>query len=156
MNLFDLSEAYLTLLDLDIDEEDLRVHLENIDGEIEDKADNYAYIIRTLEGQADTIKKEEERLAAKRRAITNRVKYLKVSLEEAMILLDKRKFKTDLNSFYIQKNRASVHIIDEDKIPEDYFKIERKPIKADIEEALKQGLLTDCAELVQTESLRIR
>ncbi|TIH66343.1 hypothetical protein EWQ15_30050, partial [Klebsiella pneumoniae] len=46
--------------------------------------------------------------------------------------------------------------LDESKIPEGYYKIERKLNKNDLKEAVKKGLFEDAAELVQTESLRIR
>lgn len=73
-----------------------------------------------------------------------------------MVALDKKKFKTTLFSFSIQKNPASLNIIDEDKIPEDYYRLEKVFNKNDIKEAVKNGLLTEAAELVQSESLRIR
>jgi len=77
-------------------------------------------------------------------------------LQSSMLVLDKRKFKTDLFSFNIQKNAPSLKILDESKIPEDYYKIEKKLNKNDLKEAVKKGLFEDAAKLVQTESLRIR
>lgn len=141
---------------MDIEEGDLNAALENIDDEIETKADNIAKVLRDFDGDIDALKSEEERLAKKRKAIENRQKHLKEYLQNAMLVLDKRKFKTDLFSFNIQKNAPSLKILDESKIPEDYYKIERKLNKNDLKEAVKSGLFEDAAELVQTESLRIR
>ncbi len=141
---------------MDIEEGDLNSALENIDDEIETKADNIAKILRDFDGDIEALKSEEERLAKKRKAIENRQKHLKEYLQNAMLVLDKRKFKTDLFSFNIQKNAPSLKILDESKIPEDYYKIERKLNKNDLKEAVKNGLFEDAAELVQTESLRIR
>lgn len=141
---------------MDIEEGDLNSALENIDDEIETKADNIAKVLRDFDGDIEALKSEEERLAKKRKAIENRQKQLKEYLQNAMLVLDKRKFKTDLFSFNIQKNAPSLRILDESKIPEDYYKIERKLNKNDLKEAVKSGLFTDAAELVQTESLRIR
>lgn len=154
MKLYELTEAYNNLLDMDL--ENIDEHLEVLDGEIENKAENIAKVLRSLDGEVEIYKAEEKRLADKRKAIENRSKRLKEYLQEQMVAVDKKKFKTELFSFNIQKNRASVVITNEDKLPEDYFKISRTPIKADIEKALKEGLLTDAAELKQTESLRIR
>lgn len=156
MQLYELTEIYLNLKDMDIEEGDLNAALENIDDEIETKADNIAKVLRDFDGDIEALKSEEERLANKRKAIENRQKHLKEYLQNAMLVLDKRKFKTDLFSFNIQKNAPSLKILDESKIPEDYYKIEKKLNKNDLKEAVKNGLFEDAAELVQTESLRIR
>lgn len=156
MQLYELTEMYLNLKDMDIEEGDLNSALENIDDEIETKADNIAKVLRDFDGDIEALKSEEERLAKKRKAIENRQKQLKEYLQNAMLVLDKRKFKTDLFSFNIQKNAPSLRILDESKIPEDYYKIEKKLNKNDLKEAVKNGLFEDAAELVQTESLRIR
>lgn len=156
MQLYELTEMYLNLKDMDIEEEDLNSALENIDDEIETKADNIAKVLRDFDGDIEALKSEEERLAKKRKSIENRQKQLKEYLQNAMLVLDKRKFKTDLFSFNIQKNAPSLKILDESKIPEDYYKIEKKLNKGDLKEAVKNGLFEDAAELVQTESLRIR
>lgn len=147
---------YLNLKDMDIEEGDLNSALENIDDEIETKADNIAKVLRDFDGDIEALKAEEERLAKKRKAIENRQKQLKKYLQNSMLVLDKRKFKTDLFSFNIQKNAPSLKILDESKIPEDYYKIEKKLNKNDLKEAVKKGLFEDAAKLVQTESLRIR
>ena len=141
---------------MDIEKGDLNAALENIDDEIETKADNIAKVLRDFEGDIEALKSEEERLAKKREVIENRQKQLKEYLQNAMLVLDKRKFKTDLFSFNIQCNAPSLKILDESKIPEDYYKIERNLNKNALKEAVKNGLFEDAAELVQTESLRIR
>lgn len=156
MQLYELTEMYLNLKDMDIEEGDLNSALENIDDEIETKADNIAKVLRDFDGDIEALKAEEERLAKKRKAIENRQKQLKKYLQNSMLVLDKRKFKTDLFSFNIQKNAPSLKILDESKIPEDYYKIEKKLNKNDLKEAVKKGLFEDAAKLVQTESLRIR
>lgn len=156
MQLYELTEIYLNLKDMDIEEGDLNSALENIDDEIETKADNIAKVLRDFDGDIEALKSEEERLAKKRKAIENRQKHLKEYLQNAMLVLDKRKFKTDLFSFNIQKNAPSLKILDESKIPEDYYKIEKKLNKNDLKEAVKNGLFEDAAELIRTESLRIR
>lgn len=156
MQLYELTEIYLNLKDMDIEEGDLNAALENIDDEIETKADNIAKVLRDFDGDIEALKSEEERLAKKRKAIENRQKQLKEYLQNAMLILDKRKFKTDLFSFNIQRNAPSLKILDESKIPDDYYKIEKKLNKNDLKEAVKNGLFEDAAELVQTESLRIR
>ena len=154
MKLYELTEAYNNLLDLEL--EDVGPHLEILEDEIGIKLENLAKVIKTFEGENLAYKAEEERISAKRKRNENKIKSLKIYMQQNMEALEIKKIKTDLFSFGIQKNRASVRILDESKLPEDYFQVTRNPMKADIEKALKEGLLTDAAELVQTESLRIR
>jgi hypothetical protein len=72
------------------------------------------------------------------------------------MILDKRKIKTVLFSFAIQKNPPSVQA-DENLIPADYWipqapKLDRRALMED----LKAGASVPGAHLIQTESLRIR
>lgn len=156
MNLYELTEMYENLLNLDLEEEELQGHLKNIDDEIEIKAENIAKVLRSLDTEVEAYKKEIERFTLKKQSAENRAKGLKSYLQEAMEAVDKKKFKTDLFSFNIQKNAPSLRILDESKIPEDFYKIERKLDKMEFKKAVKEGLYKEAAELVQSESLRIR
>lgn len=154
--LYELKEMYLNLMDLDLEGEELGKALENIDDEIEVKAENYAGLIKNLEAEAEAYKKEIDRMTDRERALKNRAKFLKKNLEETMIDLDKRKFKTNLFSFNIQRNAPGIKILDEDKVPEEFVEYERKIKKNELKKAIKEGLETDAAVLVESESLRIR
>lgn len=156
ISLYELKDMYLNLMDLDLEGEELGKALENIDDEIEVKAENYAGLIKNLEAEAEAYKKEIDRMTDRKRALENRVKFLKKNLEETMIDLDKRKFKTNLFSFNIQRNAPGIKILDEDKIPEEFIEYEKKIKKNDLKKAIKEGLETEAAMLVESESLRIR
>ena len=136
---------------------DIKDTLEGLDYELEEKADAYAKVIRTLECDVDSVDAEIKRLTDKKRRIQNNISSMKRSLESTMIELGKKKIKTPLFGFNIQKNPPSVNILDESKVPDNFRikqpdKIDRKSIIAE----LKESGNTDWAELVQTESLRIR
>lgn len=154
--LYELTELYTNLMDLDLEDEQVQEALEDIDEKIEVKADNIAKLIKGLEGQKDICKAEEERIYKRRKSIENRIENLKEYLKTTMIATDKRKFKTDLFSFNIQKNRASLKILDEEKVPEEYVEYDRKVLKDKLKKAIAEGLEVDYAELTQTESLRVR
>lgn len=156
MKLYELTEAYNQLLDMDIDPWELQEHLKNLEDAIEDKADNIAAVLTALQGDIDTIKKEKIRLDQRQKAIEDRRIFLKNYLQDAMESVDKKKFKTALHSFNIQKNPPTLFIIDEDKIPEEFFRIKREINRTELKEAVKDGKFTDAAELRQTEGLRIR
>lgn len=154
--LYELTELYTNLLDLDLEDEQVQEALEDIDEKIEVKADNIAKLIKGLEGQKDICKAEEERIYKRRKSIENRIENLKEYLKATMIATDKRKFKTDLFSFNIQKNRASIKILDEEKVPEEYVEYDRKVLKDKLKKAITEGLEADYAEIIQTESLRVK
>jgi hypothetical protein len=164
MTLYELTSEYMELLamleDPDTDETVILDTLEGVGGELEEKADGYARVMRQMDADAAAIKAEEERLHNRRKSLENRSAWLKSRLQNVMELTGKTKFKTELFSFGIQKNPASV-VIDEqyiENIPAEYLiaqdpKIDRQKIKED----LKAGKdLEGIAHLEQSESLRIR
>lgn len=160
-NLYELTGQVLELqnmlLDGEYEEQIINDTIESLAFEIEEKAENYAKVIKNIEADVEGYKKEEKRLADKRKSLENRIKYLKVNLENSMIALDKKKFKTQLFSFNIQKNAPSLKIDDAAVIPSIYL-IPQEPIidKNKLKDDVKNGLEIEGVRLEQSESLRIR
>lgn len=149
-------EIFNKLLLEEENNEDLIEELAKIEIEIEEKAENTAIVLKDLEAQITKFKEEEKRLSDRRKTLENNVKFLKLNLEDSMKLQDKKKFKTEHFSFNIQKNAPSVMITDEEKALKNYKKVAETIDKAKLKDDLKNGVVLDYAELVQTESLRIR
>ena len=158
MNLYTLSHNYQQVLSLIEDGQDgMEDTLESLTDAIEDKAENIAKIIKTVEGEAAALKLEEQRLADRRKSLENNAKGLKKYLEKSMQDAGMKKIKGQLFSFNIQKNPPSVHIVDESVIPEIFFTIPQPVLdKAIIKEQLKLGFEIPGAQLTQGESLRIK
>lgn len=157
--LYELTGQYLQLLDMaeELDPEVFADTLEGLDGEIEEKADNCAKVIKILEGDVSSIDGEIKRLQERKKSISENVKRIKSNLENAMKVTGKTRFKTLLFSFGIQKNPASVSIKDEKSIPEEFWKPQDPVLdKTKLKDFLKLNGSTEYAELVQTEGLRIR
>lgn len=159
-NIFDLSTDYKQVYDMISQGEDSEVYLDTLDSlndSIEDKADGYSAIIKSLNGDNEIIKKEIERLQARKKANENGIRNMKDNLQYAMEMTGKTVFKTATNSFGIQNNPASTDIIDEKMIDKRYF-IEQSPKldKKAILEDLKNGADVAGVKLKQTKSLRIR
>ena len=161
MTLYELTNDYMNLLELaedhDIDEQAFLDTLEGIEGALEDKAEGYAKVIRTLEGDAAACDAEAKRLRNKKQTIERNIDRMKKALQYSMVQTGKTKFKTALFSFGIQKNPASVVIDHAGKVPASYWipqppELDKKAIKAYI----KENGDVDWAHLEQTESLRIR
>ena len=161
MTLYELTGQYQELLDMaeaeDVDPQVIADTLEAVGGEIEDKAENYACIIKQLEADAVALKAEEDRLAARRKSVENNIRNMKATLQNAMYATGKTKFKTNLFSFGIQKNPASLFIADMDMVPGRFMVPQPDlPDKAAIKEYLKENGDQSWAQLTQGESLRIR
>ncbi len=163
-NIYELTQDYLRLLEMaedpELDPEVIADTFEGIEGELEIKAENYAKVMKNLEGDIAALKAEEERLAKKRKAIENNIKRMKGTLQEAMELTGKTKFKTELFGFSIQKNAPSVVIDAADirDIPEDYLKFKEPEVdKTAIKNAINAGVdFEGLAHLEVSQSLRIR
>lgn len=161
MNLFDLTQEYMTVLqmaeDPDVDPQAVIDTMEAIEADFEDKSDSYAYIISTLKADAAGLDTEIKRLAARKNSIEANADRLKRALEAAMSLTGKTKFKTARHSFWIQKNPPSLRIDEPDRIPPQYLIPQDPKVDDDsIRKALKEGADYDWCHLEQTESLRIR
>lgn len=158
MKLYSLTKSYQEVLDL-IEEGamDLTDTLESITDAVEDKVENIAKLVKTLEAEAAGIKVEEQRLADRRKSRENHAKRLKEYAEGAMLQTGQKKIKGPLFTIAIQKNPPSVNISDESLIPKAYF-VEQAPTlnKKEVLQDLKLGLPIPGAEIKQTESLRIR
>lgn len=159
--LYELTNDYLTLLDMaedpDIDPQAFADTLEALGGELEIKADGYARVMKELEGRAAAMRYESKRLENGYKTIERNIDRMKHALQDSMVATDKRKFKTDLFSFSIRKNPASVVIDHATCIPPEFLipqdpKIDKKAIKA----AIDRGDDIKFAHLEQGESLIIK
>ena len=84
MNLYELSQNYLAVQDMDLEPETLKDTLDSIEDAIEDKAENIAKWIRNLEADKKAFEEEEKRFKEKKQAADNRIKSLKLYLEDNM------------------------------------------------------------------------
>lgn len=145
-SLYELTEEWAAVMEMlyddEIDEQTVLDTLEAIEGEIEDKADKYAIILRIMAGDIEAIRKEETRLYARRVSLERRSKELKDRLQENLEFVGKTKFKTALFSFSVAKNggKQPIDITGNlDEIPGKYL-IPQPPVpdKEAIRELLKE------------------
>lgn len=163
-NIYELTADMMKILsmmdDPDLDQQTLKDTMEGIEGAYEDKFDGYAAVIRQLTSYINELEEEKKRIDARKESFENNVKKMKKIMLESMNATGKTKFKTAKNSFWTQKNKASV-VIDAKSvwdIPED-FRIYKdpEPDKTKIGEAIAAGQdFTGIAHMEQTESVRIK
>ena len=155
----EFNELFLMADEQGLSLDDIKDTMDGIEFEFEEKADSTAKMIKTLIADADSVKAEKDRLAKRETALRNSADNLKKYLETMMLEVKKKKFKTTLFSFNIQKNPKTVEVEVEELLPKKYLikqpdKVNRKQLLDD----LKAGVLeeNENMRLVQTESLRIR
>ena len=166
MTLYELTDSWLKVQQMMEDTEDMEAvldTLEAIEGGIEDKAENYGKLIRNLTADVESIKAEEERLAKRRRAISNNIDSLKDRLLFTMKAIEKDRIKTDLFSFTIANNPPTAQVDNEPAFIEWARANDNRFIREKVElnkkalaEALKGGEDINGAKLIQTKGLRIR
>lgn len=149
-------EVFDMLLDTDVPEEAIFDTIEGIEASMDEKADSYAKIIRSLEGDTDQLDAEIKRLQARKAGIQKRREWLVQQLTDTMRSTGRLKFKTALFSFSIQKNGGArpVDVISE--VPKEWLK-PGDPDTKRIREWLEAGNTLPFAVLGDRgESLRIR
>lgn len=163
MTLYELKENYRAVLELmedeEADQEAVADTLSMITDDIEEKAENYAIIMKELEAEADKLKKEEDRLKKRRQAIESHREQMKDSLKSAMELIGMKKISTEHFTIGIHKNGGSlpVHIDNEDALPERFKVYTWKPDTEQLRNYLEIMGTQSFAHLGERgESLRIR
>ena len=165
--LYELKEEFKMLLDMmeddSIDEEMIQNSLEGIECEIEIKAEGYAKILKELEGQAETVRKEISRLDDKYGKIVANMDRLKTNLKIAMNETGKKKIQTDLFTISVCKNGGKIPLIidgvDINEVPEKYKEMQKiEKLNTDaIREDLEKGIDVGFARFGERrESLRIK
>lgn len=155
MKLYDIAEIYENLENID-DEVAVATAMDAVEAALEEKLESTAKVIRNLEAEADGLEAEEKRLKARKTAVRNRIADIKGYVQQNLEAMGKDKVTSGIFKWSIQANAPSVNILDESLIPDDYWKIERKPMKTEIKKAIEAGELTEGVELVRTKSLRLR
>ena len=136
-NLYELTAEYLKLQEIlentDATDEDFETIAELFklsESDIEEKAENYAKVIRNLEGKVTAFKAEEARISKARKQFESSINRLKNTLYESMIATDKRKFEKGLFKFAIQKNGGALPVkvlVPVEELPDELVIIDEKP-----------------------------
>jgi len=148
------------LADLDLPPETVADTLESLGGELEVKAQNVVAFMRNLESTASAIKDAEAQMAARRRAIENRVTSLKRYVLDAMQYNGIQRIDCPYFTISIAKNPPAVDVFDERQLPKDYFTDPPPPPpqvnKKLIAQAIKDGHDVPGARLTQGVRLNIK
>ncbi|EJD8516379.1 TPA: siphovirus Gp157 family protein [Staphylococcus pseudintermedius] len=159
-SLFNLTDAYQQVYDLIAEQGDETVLIEtlqSINDALEEKADGYVAVIKTLEADNVAIDEEIKRLRQRKTSNQNGISRLKESLQFSMESTGKEKFKTALNSYSIANNPPSIDVVEESLIPTEYWVSQAPKLnKKDLLKDIKNGADIKGVEVKQTRSLRVR
>lgn len=160
-NIYEIQKEYLELMNQVIDNEgeftpELLEKLQINEQELKQKAINYAYVIKKLEDDEESINNEIKRLGELKKANTKKIDKLKEIVTNSMIGFNLDKIESPTLKLSIRKSE-SVNIIDETKLSDNFFttKITKTVSKTALKDALKTGEIAG-AELVVNNNLQIK
>lgn len=162
MKLYELANEYQRMVDLAAtcdDPADLSAYrdtAEALTGEIGERLENLAKVVRTIEAEADGVDEEIKRLTARKKAHQNAVGNLKHFMQATMERANMEKHKGELFTLAIQNNPPAVVVDDQAKLPTAFIEMVPKVLVSVISQTLKAGEDVPGAHLERTRSLRIR
>jgi hypothetical protein len=155
-----LSDALSGMIDSQISEDEIRIKLDQFGAQFEYKAEQIAKLVRNYEAGAAALENEEVHLAARRKALENKVKFFKSYLLQNMTALEITGVKGDILNITVRNNPLSVTIVNMLDIPEAFTRIipeQREPDKVKILKAFNEsGELVPGTEIGHTQRIEIK
>lgn len=164
LSLYTIAQEHRAMVERLMDtQDDADVIADTIEAEsypLEVKAQNVAYAIKNLDATAAAIKAAEAEMAARRKAIENRVMHLREYVKTCMEIATVSKIECPHFALSIKANPPSVDIFEPSMIPAEFMRQPEPPPpapdKAAIKEALKAGRDVPGALLAQGTRLEIK
>ena len=124
ITLYDITDAYHVLMDLDAGTGELAEFLERTEGDFDLKVQNTVAVILNLEASARTLDTEASRLKQKATEMSDRARWLRERTCEGMRLMGKENydFFTLARTVKVQESPPSVEAPDPEKVPEEFVK----------------------------------
>lgn len=149
-------------LALALQEGELTPELENElvinQNDLQTKAINYAYAVKSLESDIDAIDTEIKRLKALKDAKSNAIDRMKESVLNAMNIYSIEKVQSPTLTLLVRLNPPSVEIPMQELLDSKWLveKVRVTPDKVAIKKAIESGETVEGARLVRTQSLIIK
>jgi hypothetical protein len=126
--------------------------------ELQEKAINYGYAMRSLESDVSIIDEEMKRLAALKKAKTGAIDRMKESVLNAMLIYGIEKVTSPTLNLSVRNNPESVDIPMTELLDAKFLvtKTTVTPDKVAIKKAIQNGENVEGATLVRTQSLVIK
>ena len=143
--LYDISKRYQNLWDICLDEnvdlDTLEDALKSVEGELDDKVANGIGLIQDLKYHADAMGEESKRLAARKKAIENKIDCLKNYYRDHLQAMGKTKVLTNRGTMSVVKagGKRPLKIDDESLIPAEFKFVIAQVDKDALRQALEDG-----------------
>lgn len=163
MNLYEINDAYeKALSNFAVDDETGEVifddeEIKRLEGAFEEKVDNIACYIKSLNALSDSIKAEKQALDERLKSNDKKVESLKKFLVMSLEMRDMKKFESARNKLSFRKS-TSVVINEDAVLPTKYVKtvVTEKVDKKAIGDALKNGEVVEGCYLKESNNLQIK
>jgi acetylglutamate kinase len=107
-----------------------------------------------IEGRAEQYKKEYMRIQSLKKEEEERLDFIKKSMLSYLEENDIKKIETSIGKISRRRTQPKMRVLDESKIPEEYFKIERKPKLKEIRSAIKNNELDkNIVEFIESQAI---
>lgn len=162
--LYELTEAYVELLsqiedcETEAEEEQIIIMLNQISDDIARKADAIARMVRNLTAESEGYDVEIKRMHKRKKTTDNMIQRLKDHIMFSMGVAGASELHTTIGKWRVQKNPPKAVVLDESKIPEEYY-IEQPPklmTSLILQHWRDTGEIPDGCDIVQTEGVRFR
>lgn len=141
LNLYQITSAFPTLMESDeITEEDKKQIEQELTLLLQQKSQNIIGYFRNIELTINAMKEEENRIAAGRKSLENRLSKFKQYVKECMESNNIKKIETGLGTLSIAQSPISVEVVNEDEVSSEYkteivtVKIDKNKIKDNFKE----------------------
>ena len=159
-SLYEIAGMYRSILEMEPENDEeygaMMTALDELQGELTEKADNIVKYIRNLSAEAEALKAEEAALYKKRKAAENKAERLKAYLAAQMTLCGLKELKAGLFKLRFQPTTPAISIVDEAVVPEKFHRVKIEIDKLAIRDALKAGEEVPGIEVQRGETLVIR
>ncbi|UJA41858.1 siphovirus Gp157 family protein [Staphylococcus epidermidis] len=159
-NIYQINDKFLSVLNMadeDVDPQVIQDTLDSIELELNEKVDNIVGLKRSVDSDVDAIDKELKRLQELKKSKVKFSDRLKGYLSD---MLDQRQldnYRTSKNYIHKRKNGASKDVVDESKIPKEYWVSQAPKLNSKmLTDDLKAGKEIPGAQLKQTVSLVVK
>lgn len=134
--------------------------IDDIDDEVENKIIKIAKVVKGLDADLEIIKSEMERLRKLKTSTELNIAVLKQYVLYAMMTIEKKAIDVTYMTVMRRKSPPKTIIADETKIPKEFLHIEqvieKRVMKKEIAEAIKEGREVEGAYLEYGESVIIK
>ena len=160
-SIYELTSAQKDLMNLvesgEISSEDAADTFEGMQGELNDKINDYLFVRREMVDTVNNIDAEIERLTAMKNTKQNQIKALTSRLQNNLEGINQTKFDTGMFKGHFRKGGKSLKVHKADQVPDEFVKtrITEKVDATALKKAIESGEVTlssEVAEIVTGES----